>query len=95
MRKPIPPKSQVAFTGFEPAISNENLLYVSMVGGEGIEPTRDLGPPVLQTGVSTLARYPPIFKKEFFEILNFMYILYHKNFRKSKKIFNPGVQGET
>ena len=43
VRKPIPPKSQVAFTGFEPAISNENLLYVSMVGQAGLEPAMPFG----------------------------------------------------
>ena len=30
------------------------------MGGEGIEPTRDIKPLVLQTRVSTLSRYPPL-----------------------------------
>ena len=30
------------------------------MGGEGIEPTRDIKPLILQTSVSTLSRYPPL-----------------------------------
>ena len=46
------------------------------MGGEGIEPTRDIKPLVLQTSVSTLSRYPPL-------IFTF-YNNYIKNFYKNQ-----------